>query len=61
MLLAVERGQHQCRLRGVHDGAEWRGRWRIATRPDGRATTYAVWLLTLMQLAGLRPADIPVR
>lgn len=57
MLLAVDAGNTNV-VFAVHDGAEWRGRWRIATRPDRTSDEYAVWLLTLMQLVGLRPADI---
>ena len=42
----------------VHDGAEWRGRWRIATRPDRTSDEYAVWLLALLQHCGLKVAEI---
>lgn len=57
MLLAVDAGNTNV-VFAVHDGTEWRGRWRIATRADRTSDEYAVWLLTLMQLGGLRPADI---
>ena len=57
MLLAVDAGNTNV-VFAVHDGAEWRGRWRIATEPQRTSDEYAVWLLTLMQHAGLRPADI---
>ncbi|MBB3899850.1 type III pantothenate kinase [Roseococcus suduntuyensis] len=57
MLLAVDAGNTNV-VFAVHDGAEWRGRWRIATDPQRTSDEYAVWLLTLMQHAGLRPADI---
>lgn len=57
MLLAVDAGNTNV-VFAVHDGAEWRGRWRIATEPNRTSDEYAVWLLTLMQHAGLRPADI---
>ena len=40
------------------DGAEWRGRWRIATRPDRTSDEYAVWLLALLQHCGLKVAEI---
>ena len=57
MLLAVDAGNTNV-VFAVHDGAEWRGRWRIATDPNRTSDEYAVWVLTLMQHAGLRPADI---
>jgi type III pantothenate kinase len=57
MLLAVDAGNTNV-VFAVHDGREWRGRWRIATRPDRTSDEYAVWLLTLMQHAGLKPADV---
>jgi type III pantothenate kinase len=57
MLLAVDAGNTNV-VFAVHDGAEWRGRWRIATRPDRTSDEYAVWLLTLFQHCGLRTAEI---
>lgn len=57
MLLAVDAGNTNV-VFAVHDGEEWRGRWRIATRADRTSDEYAVWLLTLMQHSGLKPADI---
>ncbi len=57
MLLAVDAGNTNV-VFAVHDGTEWRGRWRIATRADRTSDEYAVWLLTLMTHSGLRPADI---
>lgn len=57
MLLAVDAGNTNV-VFAVHDGTEWRGRWRIATDPNRTSDEYAVWLLTLMQHAGLRPADV---
>jgi type III pantothenate kinase len=57
MLLAVDAGNTNVVV-AVHDGTEWRGRWRIATRPDRTSDEYAVWLLTLMGHSGLRPADV---
>ena len=57
MLLAIDAGNTNVGF-AVHDGTEWRGRWRIATRPDSTSDEYAVWLLTLFQLAGLKPNDI---
>ena len=57
MLLAIDAGNTNV-VFAVHDGVEWRGRWRIATDPNRTSDEYAVWLLALMQFAGLKPADI---
>ena len=57
MLLAIDAGNTNV-VFAVHDGREWRGRWRIATDPNRTSDEYAVWLLALMQHAGLRPADV---
>lgn len=57
MLLAVDAGNTNV-VFAVHDGAEWRGRWRIATRADRTSDEYAVWLLALLQHSGLKPGDI---
>jgi type III pantothenate kinase len=57
MLLAVDAGNTNV-VFAVHDGAEWRGRWRVATRDDRTSDEYAVWLLALLQHCGLKPADI---
>jgi type III pantothenate kinase len=57
MLLAIDAGNTNV-VFAVHDGAGWRGRWRIATRPDRTSDEYAVWLLALLHYAGLRPSDI---
>ena len=54
MLLAIDAGNTNV-VFAVHDGAEWRGRWRIATRPDRTSDEYAVWLLALLQHCGLKP------
>src|SRR5215208_2237076 len=57
MLLAVDAGNTNV-VFAVHDGREWRGRWRIATRPDRTSDEYAVWLLSLFQHCGLKAAGI---
>ncbi len=57
MLLAVDAGNTNV-VFAVHDGTEWRGRWRVATRDDRTSDEYAVWLLALLQHTGLKPADI---
>lgn len=57
MLLAVDAGNTNV-VFAVHDGTEWRGRWRVATRPDRTSDEYAVWLLALFQHCGLKVAEI---
>ncbi|MFT8242745.1 type III pantothenate kinase [Roseomonas sp. BN140053] len=57
MLLAVDAGNTNV-VFAVHDGQEWRGRWRIATRADRTSDEYGVWLLALFQHVGLSPAAI---
>jgi type III pantothenate kinase len=57
MLLAVDAGNTNV-VFAVHDGTEWRGRWRIATRADRTSDEYAVWLVALFQYSGLKPTDI---
>ncbi len=57
MLLAVDAGNTNV-VFAVHDGHEWRGRWRIRTEPERTSDEYAVWLLGLLQHAGLRATDI---
>ncbi|MCC7282025.1 MAG: type III pantothenate kinase [Acetobacteraceae bacterium] len=57
MFLAIDAGNTNV-VAAVHDGETWRGQWRIATQPERTADEYAVWLLTLFQLAGIGPADI---
>jgi type III pantothenate kinase len=42
----------------VHDGREWRGTWRIATDPQRTSDEYAVWLLSLLQLSGLKRQEV---
>ena len=36
----------------------WRGIWRIATEPQRTSDEYAVWLLTLLTLGGLRREEV---
>ncbi|MCS6890894.1 MAG: type III pantothenate kinase [Rhodovarius sp.] len=57
MLLAIDAGNTNV-VFAVHDGSRWRGRWRIATQAERTSDEYAVWLLQLMQMAGLRPVQI---
>ena len=57
MLLVVDAGNTNV-VMAVHDGAEWRGIWRIATEPQRTSDEYAVWLTTLLQLAGLKREQV---
>ncbi|MDA8048653.1 MAG: type III pantothenate kinase [Rhodospirillales bacterium] len=57
MLLVIDAGNTNV-VAAVHDGAEWRGIWRIATEPERTSDEYAVWLLALLGHARLKPADI---
>lgn len=57
MLLVVDAGNTNV-VFAVHDGATWRGIWRIATEPQRTSDEYAVWLLTLLNLCGLKPSEI---
>ena len=54
MLLAVDAGNTNI-VFAVHDGTEWRGRWRIATRADRTSDEYGPWLDALF-----RHADLPI-
>ena len=57
MMLVVDAGNTNV-VFAVHDGNGWRGSWRIATEPQRTSDEYAVWLLTLLQLSGLKPAEV---
>lgn len=57
MLLAVDAGNTNV-VFAVHDGSEWRGRWRIRTDAERTSDEYAVWLLALLGHAGLKAAEI---
>ena len=57
MLLVVDAGNTNV-VFAVHDGEGWRGNWRIATEPQRTSDEYAVWLLTLLQLSGVKAAEI---
>ncbi|MBB5693430.1 type III pantothenate kinase [Muricoccus pecuniae] len=57
MLLAIDAGNTNV-VFAVHDGTEWRGRWRIATRADRTSDEYAVWLLALFGHHGLPASAI---
>ena len=53
MLLVVDAGNTNI-VFAIHDGAGWRGRWRIATEAQRTSDEYAVWLLTLLAHSGLQ-------
>ncbi len=57
MLLVVDAGNTNV-VFAVHDGASWRGIWRIATDPQRTSDEYAVWLLTLLTHSRLNATDI---
>jgi type III pantothenate kinase len=57
MLLAVDAGNTNI-VFAVHDGQEWRGRWRVRTDPERTSDEYAVWLLALLAHSGLKATDI---
>jgi type III pantothenate kinase len=42
----------------VHDGTGWAGTWRIATEPQRTSDEYAVWLVTLLTMQGIKREDI---
>ena len=52
MLLVIDAGNTNV-VFAVHDGTRWRGRWRIATDSQRTSDEYAVWLVTLLGMAGL--------
>lgn len=57
MLLAIDAGNTNIGF-GIHDGHDWRGRWRSATRKERTSDEYASWLLHLMELKGLGIANV---
>jgi len=52
LLLAIEQGNTNT-LFAIHDGAEWRAQWRVATETRRTADEYAAWLYQLMQMQGI--------
>lgn len=57
MLLVFDAGNTNV-VAAVHDGTTWRGTWRIATDPQRTSDEYAVWLLSLLTLGGLRREEV---
>ena len=52
MLLAADVGNTLITL-GVHDGTDWRGRWRVRTVPDKTADEYGILIEGMLARAGL--------
>jgi type III pantothenate kinase len=57
MLLVIDAGNTNI-VFAVHDGAEWRGTWRLATSSQRTSDEYGVWLGTLLTRAGIKPIDV---
>jgi type III pantothenate kinase len=57
MLLVVDAGNTNI-VFAVHDGAGWRGSWRIRTDAQRTSDEYAVWLNALLTLSGLKRDQI---
>jgi type III pantothenate kinase len=57
MLLVVDAGNTNV-VFAVHDGVGWAGTWRIATEPQRTSDEYAVWLVTLLTLQGIKREDV---
>ncbi|MSP04526.1 MAG: type III pantothenate kinase [Acetobacteraceae bacterium] len=57
MLLVIDAGNTNI-VFAVRDGESWVGTWRIATEAQRTSDEYAVWLLTLLGHAGIKPTDV---
>src|SRR3974390_1238580 len=57
MLLVIDCGNTNV-VFAVHDGAAWRGTWRIRTAAQRTSDEYGVWLTTLLDHTGLKCEDI---
>jgi type III pantothenate kinase len=58
MLLAIDTGNTNVKFALVNDDGSPRSRWRIATDARRTADEYAVWLLRLIELEGLKREDV---
>jgi type III pantothenate kinase len=58
MLLAIDAGNTNTVFAIYDDAQEQRGLWRAGTDTHRTADEYAVWLIQLMSLKGITPADI---
>ena len=57
MLLAIEQGNTNT-LFAVHNGQAWIAQWRTATESMRTGDEYAVWLHQLLEMQGLKLADL---
>ena len=60
MLLAIDNGNTNV-VFSVYDGEREIGSWRCKTDVQRTADEYAVWLIQLMGMNDLKPADIKLR
>ena len=58
MLLAIDAGNTNIKFALVNDDGTPRTRWRIATDARRTADEYAVWLIRLIELEGLKREDV---
>jgi len=57
MLLAIDVGNTQTVI-GVFDGPRLASHWLLSTASDRTHDEYRVWLRGILELEGLRPADL---
>jgi type III pantothenate kinase len=57
MRLVIDAGNTNI-VMAVHDGAGWRGIWRISTDAQRTSDEYAVWLFALLKHCQIEPAGI---
>ena len=57
MLLAIEQGNTNTKF-AIHDGSDWLAQWRTATDAARTADEYAAWLNQLLDLQGMKLADL---
>ncbi|MDQ2803775.1 MAG: type III pantothenate kinase [Pseudomonadota bacterium] len=57
MLLVIDAGNTNVVV-AVHDAGTWQGVWRIRTAAQRTSDEYAVWLLSLLDRAGLKAAMV---
>jgi type III pantothenate kinase len=57
MLLVIDAGNTNI-VFAVHDGAEWRGTWRLATSSQRTSDEYGVWLEALLQRSNIAAMQI---
>ena len=57
MLLVIDAGNTNI-VFAVHDGAEWRGSWRVATSAQRTSDEYGVWLESLLTRAGIKAGQV---